>query len=668
MSETTRTWVKDGLWAVVFAGLVASIIRFAGGLGAATGLNDSAPWGLWIAFKLVFVALAGGGFTLAAMVYVFRLERYRPILRRAILVALLGYGSFIVSLIFDLGLPWHIYMPVLNWQHHSVMFEIAWCVMLYFSVLVLEFSPVILEHPWFRRPLFGTLLRWLHRLTLPLIVAGIVLSTLHQSSLGSLFLIMPHRVHPLWYSPWLPYLFFTSAIAAGMTALIVEGFFVERWFGRGLDLDLLARLGRGAVLPLGLYLALRLGDLWLRGVLPAALDGSWQSFLFLAEIVAGGFLPIVLFNFGKVRRSREGLLTGAALVILGIVSQRMSLSLFTMYRAEGTRYVPSLGETLIAFAIPAAAALLYLLFAETLPLFGKQAQGPGKEAAAVSLPGAAAFSIQDTWGRGVAARRSGFAVIVIALLLPVLSLKAQTPEIPVTAAMGWEALTIDGNRSGYAVNFPHLEHQERLADGNAGESGCRDCHHLDLPGDRATACSACHAEYYRPVSIFDHNFHRQTLGGNGSCLECHDREEHTALSGTICLNCHEDMVPGEGQAAFSMAALPYKDAMHGRCLGCHEQQALAQSRPELALCSACHTLTGQSPVSFDDRGGPHEKDRIMHPLCPNRRLGVRVCAGPGAQAGLAVDDLPLAGLALQPAPGRGLPVAEQGRRATASYA
>ena len=306
MNNTTRTWIKDGLWVIALAGLVASIIRFASGLGTATGLNDSAPWGLWIAFKLVFVAIAGGGFTLAGMVYIFHLERYRPILRRAILIALLGYGSFIVSLIFDLGLPWHIYMPVISWQHHSVMFEIAWCVMLYFTVLVLEFSPVILEHPWFRHPIFKFILDWLHRLTLPVVIAGIILSTLHQSSLGSLFLIMPHRVHPLWYSPWIPYMFFTSAIAAGMLALIVEGFIVERLFKRDLDFDLLASLGKGAILPLGLYLALRLSDQVIRGVLPGAIDGSWQSILYLAEILLGVILPIVLLSTKKIRQTREG--------------------------------------------------------------------------------------------------------------------------------------------------------------------------------------------------------------------------------------------------------------------------------------------------------------------------------------------------------------------------
>jgi Ni/Fe-hydrogenase subunit HybB-like protein len=586
VSDIKRAWIKDGLWAIVVAGLVASTIRFMNGLGAATGLNDSAPWGLWIAFKLVFVALAGGGFTLAAMVYIFHLERYRPILRRAILIALLGYGSFIVSLIFDLGLPWHIYMPVINWQHHSVMFEIAWCVMLYFSVLVLEFSPVVLEHPWFSRPIFRTILYWLHRLTLPLIIAGIILSTLHQSSLGSLFLIMPHRVHPLWYSPWIPYMFFTSAIAAGMLVLIIEGFIVGRWFKHNMDFDLVARLGKGAILPLSLYLALRLSDQWIRGVLPGAIDGSWQSILYLAEILLGGIFPILLLSIRKIRETREGLLTSSILGILGIMSQRMSLSMFTMVRTEDTIYFPSLGETLIAFAIPAAAVLLYLFFAENLQLYGEQSKDEGEALVPASIsPGS--FPNQDTGIRGMVARRSGFAIFVIALAFPILSMKSHQPSSPVSSATGWETLHIDGNKAGYMVDFPHLEHQERLADEITGEPNCQKCHHLDLPEDEVPSCWQCHADYNQPASVFDHSVHQQSLGGNESCQECHIGE-HVKQTGVICQDCHDALIPTDGQPVFNMQAPSYKDAMHGRCLECHEQQALEQGMPELALCSTCH--------------------------------------------------------------------------------
>jgi len=599
-----RTWIKDGLWAIVFAGSVAAIIRFAGGLGVGTGLNDTTPWGLWIAFKLGFVALAGGGFTLAGLVYIFHLETFRPILRRAILMAMLGYSSFVVSLIFDLGLPWHMYR-IVNWQHHSVMFEIAWCVILYLSVLILEFSPAILEHPGLDKPVFRIILHWLHKLTLPLVIAGIVLSTLHQSSLGSLFLIMIHRVHPLWYSPWLPYLFFTSAISAGMMALVVEGFLIERLFKRGMHFELLARLGKWVMIPLALYLALRLSDLLLRGVLPGGLDGSWQSVLFLVEICIGGMLPVVLLIFKKVRESREGLLTSAILIIAGIISQRMSLSMFTMRQATGLRYFPSLAETLIAFAIPAAAILVYLFFVENLAILEKNIPTPVLDTPAIAAR--RTFTTVGNSGRTVFARRSGLATFVVALMvpsmLPLPAARSNQPLNPIQPARGWELLIIDGNHSGYAVYFPHQEHQERLTQElGSGSGACETCHHLNQPDDQATACWECHADYYRSQSIFDHAYHQQTLGGNASCTECHT-QEHTKQSPEICRDCHETMIPQEGNSTFIALAPSYADAMHGRCLTCHRHKTLEQAQPHLELCSTCHT--------FDQDGSDSTISRLL---------------------------------------------------------
>lgn len=603
MSAISRGWIKDGLWAVAIAGLVAAILRFVFGLGATTGLNDSAPWGLWIAFKLCFVALAGGGFTLAAMVYIFRLESYRPILRRAILMALLGYGSFILSLIFDLGLPWHIYMPVIHWQHHSVMFEIAWCVMLYFSVLALEFSPVILEHPWFRHPIFQKILHLLHRLTLPLVIAGIVLSTLHQSSLGSLFLIMPQRVHPLWYSPWIPVLFFTSAIAAGLMALVVEGFLSQRWFGRGLNLDLLGRLSKIGAFSLGLYLALRVGDLLVRGVLPGALDGSWPSLIFEAEILLGGVLPLVLLSIPRVREWREGLLTCALLVIAGVASQRMSLSMFTMWRPAGTAYMPTLPEILIAFAIPAAAILLYLFFAENLVVIegqGLPADGETRPHPRLE-PGLPALLPHNDL-KSILARRTGLAVFVVALMLALLPGQSATgsslPPNPAQPARGWDILLINGNLSGYTVRFPHTEHQGRLAELNHSEqAACQTCHHLNHTDDPATACWQCHADYDSPSSIFNHTRHQNWLGGNASCSECHVAE-HTRSTAVACQECHDEMTSGVEGVAFNYQAPSYLEAMHGLCRDCHQQEAQARARPELALCSTCHTLQPKDTLNI----------------------------------------------------------------------
>lgn len=588
MQSRALNRLKDLLWLISLAGIPAAVLRFGLGLGATTGLNDASPWGLWIAFKLGFVALSGGGFSLAAMVYIFHLESYRPLLRRAILLALLGYGSFIVSLIFDLGLPWHIYMPIIHWQHHSVMFEIAWCVMLYFTVLTLEFAPVILEHPWFKHPLIKRGIDLLHRGVIPLVIAGIVLSTLHQSSLGSLFLIMPHRVHPLWYSPLIPVMFFVSAIAAGIMALILEGFLAQVLFNRRPEEELLSRLGKIGAFVLWLYLVVRLGDLITRGVLPGGLDGSWQSMLFAAEIGLGGILPALLLSFPGIRARPAGLITAAGLGAAGIVSQRISLSMLTMNLPNGAAYFPAPAEIVIAFAIPAAAGLIYLFFMENLAV---QPEGPAAGSKASVMPADELSLPAPSRGYTVAAR-SAMAVLVFALTGAAFTGETSVPSAPVSRAPGWQTLTIDGNRNGTAVIFPHREHQQRIGLEFADEAdGCTVCHHLAEPGDEVTACSSCHQEYYAAVSIFNHPNHIQMLGGNHACSECHTGE-HRRSTAASCHECHDEMIPAEGQAVFIPEAVGYKAAMHGQCLNCHVDQAEAQDRDDLEVCSTCHS--GQS--------------------------------------------------------------------------
>src|SRR3970040_1638116 len=190
-----------GFWLGIFvvllmAGLYITFRRFTGGLGGTTALSDAFPWGLWIGFDVLCgVGLAAGGFTLAATVYVFNLEKYRPILRPTILTAFLGYLLVIFALLYDLGKPWNIWHPLIMWNPRSVMFEVAWCVMLYTAVLALEFLPVVLERlGWIRA------VTWHHKITPPLVVAGVILSILHQSSLGSLYLIVPEKLYPLWCS------------------------------------------------------------------------------------------------------------------------------------------------------------------------------------------------------------------------------------------------------------------------------------------------------------------------------------------------------------------------------------------------------------------------------------------------------------------------------------
>jgi len=208
--------------------------RLIHGLGATTALSDNTSWGIWIGFDVMGgVALAAGGFVIAGIVYIFHIDRFRPLLRSTVLTAFLGYLAVIVGLICDIGRPWMIWSPTINWQIHSALFEVAWCVMLYTTVLALEFAPVVLE----KISRAQRALEFLKKATIPLVIAGIMLSTMHQSTLGTLFVIMPFRVHPLWYTNWLPMLFFVSAVALGLAPfLISQNPLHNRWTGsRGCD-------------------------------------------------------------------------------------------------------------------------------------------------------------------------------------------------------------------------------------------------------------------------------------------------------------------------------------------------------------------------------------------------------------------------------------------------
>ena len=379
--KTRQVFLKTILWAIMGVLAVVTVVRFTRGLGATTGLSDAAPWGLWIAFDVVAgVALASGGFLVAGAVYIFGREQYRPFVRPAILTAFLGYVAVVVGLLYDLGLPWNIWRPILHQQHHSVLFEVAMCVMLYLTVLLLEFAPVILEHPWFDRPLFRGIHRLLKGATIPLVVAGIVLSTLHQSSLGSLFLLTPHRLHPLWYSPILWILFFISAAGLGLMVVAAESLFSAWLFGHKVRLDLLSGLGRAASIVLFGYAGLRLGDLAARGAMGALWDGSWQSILFLIELSASALIPAALLSFRRVRSSAAGLAACAGMTILGVIGYRFDVCLVAFTRPEGMSYVPTWMEAAVSLGIVAGGMLAFLFFVERLRVYPEEEGGPSEEA------------------------------------------------------------------------------------------------------------------------------------------------------------------------------------------------------------------------------------------------------------------------------------------------
>lgn len=363
MQKSKIGFWKTVAWVIAIPALAGLIFRFAGGLGASTNLSDNFPWGLWIGFKLFAVALAGGGFTLAAVVYIFHLERYRPVLRPMILTAFLGYSTFVVSLIIDLGRPYRIWHPIVMWNDRSVMFEIAWCVMLYTTVLSFEFLPAVLERFGWKRQL-----RWMHVAMPPLVVAGVILSTLHQSSLGSLYLIVPGKLYPLWYSPLQPAFFFISSIAAGLAMVIFEAWHAKNAFGKVFPLPLLRGLARVQAVVLAFYLSLRAVDLEQRHVLHLLLLRRPETYLFMLEITL--LLAPLFFLFrGRVLASGTALYLCSVVTLLGIVTNRMNVAITGMEASAGVHYFPRWSELMITLGLIVAAFTVFWYAVKYLPVF-----------------------------------------------------------------------------------------------------------------------------------------------------------------------------------------------------------------------------------------------------------------------------------------------------------
>src|SRR5579871_4740720 len=295
------------------------------------------------------------------------IKRMHSIIRPTILTAFLGYVLVCMALMYDLGKPYNIWHPLIMRNPHSVMFEVAYCVMLYTAVLALEFSPVVLERFNLQRPL-----KLVRTILIPLVICGVILSTLHQSSLGTLYLIVPEKLHPFWYSPLLPVFFFLSAIAVGLAMTIFESSMSSRHFGLELELPVLQELGRVLIVVLGVYGILRLEDLANRGALKLAFHASYESYLFWLEIMLAIVLPLVLLVQPRVRSNPVGLYWSAVLVVLGFITNRMNVSITGFEGSTGVRYFPKWSELAVTGMIIAAGFALFGLAVKYLPIFPKE--------------------------------------------------------------------------------------------------------------------------------------------------------------------------------------------------------------------------------------------------------------------------------------------------------
>ncbi|GIK08757.1 MAG: formate dehydrogenase [Anaerolineaceae bacterium] len=355
---------------------VVAMARYAYGIGAISDLSYSYPWGFWISFDLFTgVVISSGGFLMAGTVYILRIKEFQPLLRPAVLTALLGYIMVAVALLVDLGQPLRIWYMMIYWNHTSVLLEIGICVMSYLTVLAIEFAPVVME----RFPKLHKAAHFIHKFIMPFVILGVVLSTLHQSSLGSLLLIQPQKLHPLWWTPILPILFFTSAIAVGLAMIILESSLSSRYFQRGLETHLLAKLAKAIPVVLVVYALIKFGDLIVAGDLGYLFTSGWMSVLFWAEILIGVVFPIVWFSIPKNRSNPNLLLTGAIVTLLGLILNRFNVSWFAVKHPDplfylptfmgNVKYFPTLPEVAVSIGIFSAGILAFGLIAKYFPVF-----------------------------------------------------------------------------------------------------------------------------------------------------------------------------------------------------------------------------------------------------------------------------------------------------------
>ena len=358
------TWWDTLLLVIMAVGVVLAVVRYAGGIGSVANINNAYPWGWWVGYGIMtMIALGGVGFTITLLVEILGVHRYHALLRPAVLMALLCYSGAIIMLMVELGRPWMVWMILVSWAPTAALYEVGWCAFLYLSVLAFEFAQVPLEQLGWGRVLGITRVIYM-----PLMLLGVTLSHLHQSSLGTLMTLIPHKINVLWWSEQLPLLYLFSAMMAGPAMAILEYLAAARWLGFEPRMDMLAGLARIEAWLVALFLAFQIGDLVSRGAVDAMLSGTWFAVSFWVEVGLGLLLPLVLLMMPEVRASRGGLATACSLIVAGVLLHRLNVTVIGLRVRHWETYVPSLGEIGITLGITAGAIFVFGLLARILPI------------------------------------------------------------------------------------------------------------------------------------------------------------------------------------------------------------------------------------------------------------------------------------------------------------
>lgn len=355
------------LGALALLGVGVGVYRLFVGLGETTNLSDAYPWGLWIGFDFALIAFSGGAFTLCGLIVVFNQIHCKAVERLVVLTGWLGYMSVLVILLVDLGRPDRFYHFLIYFNHHSPLFEVCWCILLYTIVLTLEFAPAVFEG--LRRPKIA---HAIHSLVVPVAIIGVTLSMMHQSTLGTLYLAMPHKLHTLWHSAMLPLFFLISSVGMGMSTVILAALVGHKAMGKSITaqgMNVLGGMAKASAFVWAVYLLLKVEDLLMSGQLGEAFTFDSQSIWFLAELLIGVILPIILFARPQIRNSQQGLLGTALLVTLGTILNRFNTVLVGQKVIEGASYSPHWMEVAVQVGVLAAVIIVWYLAASLLPIF-----------------------------------------------------------------------------------------------------------------------------------------------------------------------------------------------------------------------------------------------------------------------------------------------------------
>ena len=367
-SKVSFSVVDIVLAVITVFGAVLGVMRLVQGLGSTTNLSSGYPWGMWIAFDVFTIPFSAVAFTLAAVVHIFNQEKYHGLSRFTVLAGFLGYLMVVLVLVMDIG-RWDQFYSVLlpwRWNLHSFMFEVALSITLYFGVLILEMLTIVFERSG------SAVIEWLKRLIVLIAGVGVLLSMVHQGSMGAVFVILRHKLDALWWTPILPLLFLASALFTGLSVAIFVGVLTWKALGKPAPMDLLKGLARWVVIIQVIYLVLKLGDLLLAGEFGLIFSSGLFSLLFLVEIIVGVIVPLAIFA-SSAKEKENNLVIAAACVVLGILVNRWSIAWFALAPSQALHatylYVPHWIEWAIAIAAVAAGILFYSLVARFIPVF-----------------------------------------------------------------------------------------------------------------------------------------------------------------------------------------------------------------------------------------------------------------------------------------------------------